>query len=39
VQCIEDDVGMKLFCNGVMPCNVVSVGRIWLCWLDFFQGW
>jgi hypothetical protein len=28
VQCIEDDVGMKLFCNGVMPCNVVSVGRI-----------
>jgi hypothetical protein len=20
--------GMKLFCNGVMPCNVVSVGRI-----------
>jgi hypothetical protein len=28
VQCIEDDVGMKLFCNDVMPCNVLSVGRI-----------
>lgn len=28
VQCIEDDVGRKHFCNDVMPCNVLSVGRI-----------